>query len=381
MLIPSPYDGYNPFGRRTYNVGGGVGEAMLLGAITGAGTSAITGGDPLKGAMFGALGGGVTSGLGGALGGGASGATAGTTAGTAAGTTAGTAAATGAVESAAASALPGSMGAEQAAAYFGGPGGSFANIAPPTLPGMGAEQAASYFGGPNQTFANIAPPQQDASGIAKFIKDNPIKSAVYGGGITNTLFNRPEYEMPGEKKYDGPLSRFVFDPSRYQPYTPTPPNPPYIPRYADGGIAGTEKGMYPQSQFPKTQYAVPSQMPTSAEVIEAGYEPRVNPYTGEMQYRSGGIADLGSYSDGGRLLKGPGDGMSDSIPARIGRKQPARLADGEFVVPADVVSGIGNGSTDAGAKQLYAMMDKVRKARTGTKKQGKAINPRRYMPA
>jgi hypothetical protein len=122
-------------------------------------------------------------------------------------------------------------------------------------------------------------------------------------------------------------------------------------------------------------------MPTSAEVIEAGYEPRVNPYTGEMQYRSGGIADLGSYSDGGRLLKGPGDGMSDSIPARIGRKQPARLADGEFVVPADVVSGIGNGSTDAGAKQLYAMMDKVRKARTGTKKQGKAINPRKYMPA
>jgi hypothetical protein len=81
------------------------------------------------------------------------------------------------------------------------------------------------------------------------------------------------------------------------------------------------------------------------------------------------------------LLKGPGDGMSDSIPARIGRRQPARLADGEFVVPADVVSGLGNGSTDAGAKQLYAMMDKVRRDRTGTKKQGKQIKPQKYMPA
>jgi hypothetical protein len=90
---------------------------------------------------------------------------------------------------------------------------------------------------------------------------------------------------------------------------------------------------------------------------------------------------LGGYSDGGRMLKGPGDGMSDNIPATIGRKQPARLADGEFVVPADVVSHLGNGSSDAGAKQLYAMMDKIRAARTGTKKQGKQINPRKYMPA
>ena len=95
----------------------------------------------------------------------------------------------------------------------------------------------------------------------------------------------------------------------------------------------------------------------------------------------GGISSLGSYSDGGRLLKGPGDGMSDNIPATIGRKQPARLADGEFVVPADVVSGLGNGSTDAGAKHLYSMMDKVRSARTGTKKQGKQINARKYLPA
>jgi hypothetical protein len=90
---------------------------------------------------------------------------------------------------------------------------------------------------------------------------------------------------------------------------------------------------------------------------------------------------LGGYSDGGRMLKGPGDGMSDNIPASIAGKQPARLADGEFVVPADVVSHLGNGSTDAGAKQLYAMMNRVRKARTGNPKQGKQIKPAKYMAA
>lgn len=94
---------------------------------------------------------------------------------------------------------------------------------------------------------------------------------------------------------------------------------------------------------------------------------------------SGG--SIGGYSDGGRMLKGPGDGMSDSIPAVIGKKQPARLADGEFVVPADVVSHLGNGSTDAGAKRLYGMMDKIRKARTGKKKQAPAVNVSKYMPA
>jgi hypothetical protein len=99
---------------------------------------------------------------------------------------------------------------------------------------------------------------------------------------------------------------------------------------------------------------------------------------------SGGImhSSLGGYAAGGnpRLLKGPGDGMSDNIPATINGRQPARLADGEFVIPADVVSHLGNGSTEAGAKQLHAMMDKVRKARTGNSKQGKNIKPQKYMP-
>ena len=100
--------------------------------------------------------------------------------------------------------------------------------------------------------------------------------------------------------------------------------------------------------------------------------------------KHGGImhSSLGGYAAGGnpRLLKGPGDGMSDNIPATINGRQPARLADGEFVIPADVVSHLGNGSTEAGAKQLHAMMDKVRSARTGNSKQGKQIKPQKYMP-
>jgi hypothetical protein len=85
-----------------------------------------------------------------------------------------------------------------------------------------------------------------------------------------------------------------------------------------------------------------------------------------QNFAMGGAADLGDFSDGGRLLKGPGDGVSDDIPATIAGKQPARLADGEFVIPARIVSEIGNGSTDAGAKRLYAMMDRIQEGRKKT---------------
>jgi hypothetical protein len=129
--------------------------------------------------------------------------------------------------------------------------------------------------------------------------------------------------------------------------------------------------------------------------------PTPNPYGQENKYfnqqyvkrtaprfAEGGISDahynLGGYSDGGRLLRGPGDGVSDSIPAVIGKKQPARLADGEFVVPARIVSELGNGSTEAGARKLYAMMDRIQKARGKTVGKGKvAKNSRseKHLPA
>lgn len=82
----------------------------------------------------------------------------------------------------------------------------------------------------------------------------------------------------------------------------------------------------------------------------------------------------------GRYLRGDTDGMADEIDTSIDNKQPAKLSHGEFVVPADVVSHLGNGNSDAGAKKLYQMMDKIRMARTGTKKQGKEINPDKFMP-
>lgn len=106
--------------------------------------------------------------------------------------------------------------------------------------------------------------------------------------------------------------------------------------------------------------------------------------TGGYYAKGGGISHLGDYSDGGRLLRGPGDGVSDSIPAMIGRKQPARLADGEFVVPARIVSELGNGSTEAGARKLYAMMDRVQKARgktTGKNRVAANTRSEKYLPA
>ena len=102
-------------------------------------------------------------------------------------------------------------------------------------------------------------------------------------------------------------------------------------------------------------------------------------YTAGTPYKAaqGGLLSL---HRGGNFLSGGGDGMSDDIPAMIGAKQPARLADGEFVIPADVVSHIGNGSSKAGAAKLYAMMDKIRQERTGRKRQSPQINAAKYLP-
>jgi hypothetical protein len=145
---------------------------------------------------------------------------------------------------------------------------------------------------------------------------------------------------------------------------------------------------FPQAYLHNAAYATPYQTPMSQNVLTGPGDTAVDPYTGEQKMADGGISDagynLGGYSDGGRLLRGPGDGVSDSIPASIGHKQPARLADGEFVVPARIVSELGNGSTEAGARKLYAMLDRVQAARGKTVGKGKvAKNSRadKYLPA
>jgi hypothetical protein len=159
-----------------------------------------------------------------------------------------------------------------------------------------------------------------------------------------------------------------------------------------GGAGVAISSLLDENGNPVTSEPVPEQSfywnqmnPTAPEDGVAYGEAQLNPYYaaqgGLMSLARGGISTLGGYSDGGRLLKGPGDGMSDNIPAMIGRKQPARLADGEFVVPADVVSHLGNGSTEAGANVLYKMMEKVRRARTGNVKQGRQINPTKFIPS
>ena len=94
-------------------------------------------------------------------------------------------------------------------------------------------------------------------------------------------------------------------------------------------------------------------------------------------YATGGIAGLKS----GKYLRGETDGMEDKLRTTIENKQPAALSHGEFVIPADVVSHLGNGNSEAGAKKLYEMMEKIRVARTGNPKQGKQINPNKYLPA
>jgi len=168
-----------------------------------------------------------------------------------------------------------------------------------------------------------------------------------------------------------------------------------VKNYAFGGLTLIEDMINQaqqgqQVQTPKynfdqgTQRYSMADQPTMGTPSFGGYsfDPNTDRYsTNPQPMAAGGMTSLGGYSDGGRMLKGPGDGMSDDIPGVIGNKQPARLADGEFVVPADVVSHLGNGSTDAGAKRLYAMMDQVRKARTGNKKQGKQIKAQKYLPA
>ena len=106
---------------------------------------------------------------------------------------------------------------------------------------------------------------------------------------------------------------------------------------------------------------------------------QVQPYGYGEETQMMAQGGLASVAPKGMYLGGSTDGMADQIPATIDNRQPAALSDGEFVIPADVVSHLGNGNSDAGAKQLYGMMDRIRKARTGTTQQGKQINPNKFL--
>lgn len=210
-----------------------------------------------------------------------------------------------------------------------------------------------------------------------------------GGGLSD-LYNRPEGAVAESISKDGygigRLNNLANEQSRYQAQTLG---------YADGGDVNTSETDKPNPEGVVSLYktVVDDKGVSSRERVPYQYSKIITPGVADF-YDISPIEYAANVYPGailpkfkkeqmakGGYLDGEGDGMSDSIPATIEGKQPARLADGEFVIPADVVSHLGNGSSKAGSKRLYAMLDKVRHARTGNKKQGKEIKAEKYMPA
>jgi hypothetical protein len=256
------------------------------------------------------------------------------------------------------------------------------------------QQAAFETGTTGERLSTMGKGAQDLTkpgGLGRFYENLGNVEYTYGPKTTLAAAAAPTlaYAMePGKPPPDTPADsdpgqQYTFEANATNP-TPTPDpygreqkyyNQRYVPRAADGGFV---KGIL--DKIAEVGGGGQSGMPAGYS-----YDANTQQYT---KMASGGISDagynLGGYSDGGRLLRGPGDGVSDSIPAVIGKKQPARLADGEFVVPARIVSELGNGSTEAGARKLYAMMDRIQKARGKTVGKGKvAKNSRseKYLPA
>jgi hypothetical protein len=236
---------------------------------------------------------------------------------------------------------------------------------------------------------NETPPPQ--------VGDNKMPQRLqYNPGTATSPFPQPDvpsYELGMNQNFG--RQQNYFPTAGYQNITPEQAK--QMRGYAGGGPVeamsnansiGANTG-YPQADIGGHAYATPWQTPMSQNVVHGAADTGVNSMTGEMnEFAAGGLSSaashLGDYSDGGRLLKGPGDGVSDSIPATIGGKRPARLADGEFVVPARIVSELGNGSTEAGARKLYAMLDRVQAARKKSIGKGKvAKNSRadKFLPA
>ena len=197
-------------------------------------------------------------------------------------------------------------------------------------------------------------------GTTNFSNIAKIGGAILGGtGVIGT--NTPPSGYQGTvPKYD--VQREVV-PNTYDPNR----------RPGSGG----------QRYFTQTQFvprAAEPATPMSAEglaALNAANPAREVVQQPVQQMAAGGIATLKK----GKYLDGASDGMADKVPANIDGVQEARLSDGEFVIPADVVSHLGNGNSDAGAKVLEGMMSRVRKVRTGSEKQGKEIDPKKFLPA
>ena len=233
-----------------------------------------------------------------------------------------------------------------------------------------AWEAVSASGGAGSTFGAGASGLDKLGAGASAAFDNPKGFVDAMGGLGKTASTAAMIAAPAmaaTSARDAPAG-----------VTAAPQTPQYIRPYQfERTVRAPEVGIGSRQQqwFDDRLTALPSYPATQAA---AG---------GIVALAGGGMSSMGSlggYSDGGRLLRGPGDGVSDSIPATIADRQPARLADGEFVVPARIVSELGNGSTEAGARSLYAMMDRVQNARrktTGKKQVAKDTRAEKYLPA
>ena len=261
-------------------------------------------------------------------------------------------------------------------------GGSYSGLAQ-----MGLAAAAPALG--QQAKLNMPATTNQKQQVVPHYRFNPGMVTPTPGasatGVENTYF-KPSYtavsDAEAQQLYPGYPAAQAAD-GGLMGYAGGGP----VEQMSNANAIGANTG-FPQAYLHNNAYATPYQTPISQNVLMGAGDVSVDPYTGEQRMATGGISDahynLGGYSDGGRLLRGPGDGVSDSIPAMIGKKQPARLADGEFVVPARIVSELGNGSTEAGARRLYAMMDRIQSVRGKTVGKGKvAKNTRadKYLPA
>ena len=146
--------------------------------------------------------------------------------------------------------------------------------------------------------------------------------------------------------------------------------------YRNAGIPLPDAFTGGSQTFDESMPPAPDAFTGGSQTFDESMPPAPNQFTGRMRMAQGGIVNAIPPA----YLNGQSDGMADQVPAMIDNQRPASLSHGEMVIPADVVSHMGNGNSDAGAKQFYDMMDRVRKARTGNKQQGKQINPNKFMP-
>jgi hypothetical protein len=154
-------------------------------------------------------------------------------------------------------------------------------------------------------------------------------------------------------------------------------------RMALGGLGALAKGGV--AELPDGAFVVPSRITSELGngSTNAGAQ-KLHAMEQRLLGKNAQPVNLGRYSGGGNLVRGAGDGVSDSVPATIGGRQPARIADGEYIFSQAATKKLGKGSTEAGARKLYAMMDRVQKARgktTGKKRVAANTRADKYLPA